>query len=89
MPLLRSWGVSAQVGFEALQSDFNTDRRNQFFFTTGLFHRPVCCQGLQGGLVFDWLHDDVRDSFDVAQLRGEVSWLCDCHNEVGFDSPPA
>src|SRR5205085_6989047 len=35
-------------------------------------------------LVFDYLHDEWDYSADLAQLRGELSWLwCGC-NEVGF-----
>jgi hypothetical protein len=88
-----NWGVplagfmSGQLGVNWTQSNFSgslftPDSRNQIFFTTGLFRRVDW--GFQGGLVFDYLHDEWDYSADLAQLRGELSWLwCGC-NEVGF-----
>ncbi len=91
MPIVRRMGLNGQVGFEATQSDLygtasTPDARTQIFLTAGLFHRPDCCEGLQYGVVYDWLHNDftAADTFDVGQIRAEVSWLCDCRNEVGF-----
>src|SRR5262245_42856588 len=88
-----NWGVplagfvSGQLGVNWTQSNFSgsfftPDSRNQIFFTTGLFRRVDW--GFQGGLVFDYLHDGWDYSADLAQLRGELSWLwCGC-NEIGF-----
>jgi hypothetical protein len=88
-----NWGVplagfvSGQLGVNWTQSNFSSsfftpDSRNQIFVTTGLFRRVDW--GFQGGLVFDYLHDEWDYSADLAQLRGELSWLwCGC-NEVGF-----
>ena len=55
--------------------------------TSGLFRRVDW--GFQGGLVFDYLHDEWDYSADLGQLRGELSWLCpgasSCGcNEIGF-----
>src|SRR5439155_14079823 len=88
-----NWGIpiagflSGQWGANWTQSNFSgsyftTDNRNQIFFTAGLFRRVDW--GFQGGLVFDYLHDEWDYSADLGQLRGELSWLwCNC-NEVGF-----
>jgi hypothetical protein len=88
-----NWGVplccylSGQWGAAWTQSNFDgtfltTDNRNQVFFTAGLNRRVDW--GFQGGLVFDYLHDEWDYSADLGQLRGELSWLwCDC-NEIGF-----
>jgi hypothetical protein len=93
-----NWGVplagfvSGQLGVNWTQSNFSgsfftPDSRNQIFLTTGLFRRVDW--GFQGGLVFDYLHDEWDYSADLAQLRGELSWLCpgasSCgSNEIGF-----
>ncbi len=90
VPLWAEIGLGGQIGVGITQSNFQDtgfafdDYRNQTFITGGLFHRPACGQGMQYGLVFDWLHDEFYDNFDVAQLRGEISWLFDCRDEVGF-----
>lgn len=79
--------LSAQVGFQALQSTFNgndiTDEdRRQFFVTAGLFRRVDC--GLQGGAVLDLLHDEwYYQPLDLAQVRGELSWVFPCRHELG------
>jgi hypothetical protein len=38
--------------------------------------------GLQGGVVFDWLHDEWDYEVDLSQLRGELSWKC-CQDDFG------
>jgi hypothetical protein len=81
-------GVGAQVGAQVVQSNLGEsyyfeDNRIQFFFTSGLFHRPFDNHGWQGGVVFDWLHDDYYVQMDVAQIRGELSWLSCGHHEFG------
>ena len=48
-----------------------------------MFHRPTCPWGWQGGLVFDYLNDSFVDNITVSQLRGNLSYVFDCH-EVGF-----
>ncbi len=87
-PLWDAAGIGAQVGFEADHSDLSrtnaTDlHRNQYFVTAGLFHRPQCGNGFQYGLVYDYLNDDFVDDFTVSQLRGEFSFVSNCH-EIGF-----
>ena len=87
------WGelsLGGQVGFEVTQSDFQnstiiTDNRNQFFLTAGLFHRAPCCGGWDLGVVFDWLHDDFYQEFDLGQIRGEIGYWFDGCNELGCD----
>jgi hypothetical protein len=93
-----NWGMpilgylSGQWGANWTQNNFSgnyltTDSRDQIFITAGLFRRVDW--GFQGGLVFDYLHDEWDYSADLAQLRGELSWLwaggpsCGC-NEIGF-----
>jgi hypothetical protein len=90
LPIWAEIGLGGQIGIGVTQSNFQDsgfpfdDYRNQTFVTGGLFHRPACDQGLQYGLVFDWLHDEFYDNFDIAQLRGEISWLFDRRDEIGF-----
>ena len=60
------------------------DDRSQFFFTAGLFRRAICGCGLQGGVVFDMLHDNYYVDMEVAQLRGELSFVGPCLREFGF-----
>lgn len=82
-------GIGGQLGAQAVQSNLGEsflfeDNRIQFFLTTGLFHRPMNNNGWQGGVVWDWLHDDYYAQMDVSQIRGELSWLSCGHHEVGF-----
>lgn len=58
------------------------DGRNDVFLTGGLFRRVDW--GLQFGMVFDYLHEDWYANMDIAQVRGELSWVYpNCH-ELGF-----
>jgi hypothetical protein len=87
-PLFEYGGVGGQIGFRAVQSNLAesyvfSDNRIQTFFTAGLFHRPMNGNGWQGGVVWDWLHDEFYGTMNVAQLRGEVSWLCCDGHEFG------
>ncbi len=80
-------GVGMQFGVRGIFSDlsgasFTTERRNQFFLTTGLFRRTDW--GLQGGVVFDYMRDDWYSGVDLNQLRGELSWVFPCWHEWGF-----
>ena len=91
MPLGDPWGIGFQAGVQAVHSNFSGDQvagarrndRDQVFFTTGLFRRPVC-GGLQWGVVFDFLHDSYYDSADLAQIRTELSLARPGHREIGF-----
>jgi uncharacterized protein DUF6666 len=88
-----NWGnplfgfLSGQWGANWTQSNFSgnfltPDNRDQIFFTAGLFRRVDW--GFQGGLVFDYLHDEWDYTADLGQLRGELSWLFGGCNEIGF-----
>jgi len=63
-------------------AEFTDESRHQIFLTGGLFRRVDW--GLQGGIVFDYLSDDWYASYDVTQLRAELSWVFPCAHEVGF-----
>ena len=91
-PLGDPWGIGWQFGFRAAHSDFagssvtgvyDPGSRNQFFLSTGLFHRKFDC-GLQWAVVFDYLHDNYYGSADLQQLRTEMSWKFGCQEEIGF-----
>jgi hypothetical protein len=86
-----NWGTSLcgcgalQIGTNWTQSNldgtFITDEaRYQSFLTAGWSRR--CDMGLQGGVVYDWLHDEWDYEVDLAQLRGELSWKC-CQDDFG------
>ena len=50
----------------------------QSFVTGGVFHRSP--NGLQGGIAWDWLHDERNNGVDLAQVRTELSLVtCGCH----------
>jgi hypothetical protein len=85
LPVFRM--VSAQFGANWTQSNFDgnyltTDTRNQIFVTGGAFRRVDW--GLQGGLVVDYQHDAWDYRADLAQLRGELSWVFGGCNDAGF-----
>ncbi|HZZ29276.1 MAG TPA: DUF6666 family protein [Pirellulales bacterium] len=87
VPVFPDLGITGQVGYEGTQSEFeNIDgARLQSFLTVGLFHRPWCESGWDGGVVFDWLHDDFfGDRFDICQIRGQLGWQWNRCNEFGF-----
>ena len=95
MPLWNAFGIGWQVGARGVQTNFNSasvttgtstiDRggRDQVFITTGLFTRAFEGRGLQGGVVWDYLNDNYFDNVDLAQLRGELSYVWGFH-EFGF-----
>jgi hypothetical protein len=94
-PLGGAFGWGYQIGFDAVHSnfqgsqvtgddDFDPGSRNQFFITTGLFRRAREYGGLQGGIVFDYLHDKYLEKADVGQIRGELSIVLDELNELGY-----
>lgn len=79
--------MGAQIGLQATQNNFSgaefTDEdRSQLFLTAGLFRRVDW--GLQGGVVLDYLWDDWYANANMAQLRGEASWVYPCLHEIGF-----
>lgn len=80
-------GMGMQLGIQGVLSNFSganftTDRRNQFFLTTGVFRRADW--GLQAGIVFDYMRDDWYAGVDLSQVRGEISWVYPCLHEWGF-----
>jgi hypothetical protein len=81
-------GLGAQLGARGVHSNLSgstgvtNDVRNQLFITGGLFRRVDC--GLQFGAVVDWLHEDWDIELDLAQVRGEISWVFLTQGEFGF-----
>jgi hypothetical protein len=95
MPLWNAFGLGWQVGARGVQSNFDRATiatagdpvarggRDQVFITTGLFTRAFEGRGLQGGVVWDFLNDSYFEEVDMAQLRGELSYVWGFH-EFGF-----
>ncbi|MBL6830451.1 MAG: hypothetical protein ISQ70_03430 [Pirellulales bacterium] len=96
MPLWNAFGLGWQLGVRGVQTNFNSSSisangqtllsntpRNQLFLTTGLFTRAFEGRGLQGGVAWDYLRDNWYDDVDVAQLRGEISYVFGAW-ELGF-----
>lgn len=88
-PFWNAHGIGHQLGATIAFSDFEGNsgplgsKRVQYFVTTGLFRRPKCEQGFQGGAVFDYLHDDFYVNMNLMQMRAELSYLHGQH-ELGF-----
>ena len=79
-------GIGWQIGLQGVHSNqteagFPESSRDQTFFTWGFFRRVD--YGLQGGFVFDHMHDDYMDEVSLDQVRGEVSWVTCCGSEFG------
>jgi hypothetical protein len=95
MPFWNAFGVGWQVGWRGVQSNFqpatieignrtlSKNARDQNFLTTGFFTRAFEGRGLQGGIVYDYLHDSWFENTDLAQLRYELSYVWGYH-EWGF-----
>lgn len=95
MPFWNAFGVGWQVGWRGTQTNFqpasievgtatlSKTARDQQFVTTGFFTRAFEGRGLQGGAVYDYLHDSWLDNTDVSQLRYELSYVWGYH-ELGF-----
>lgn len=77
-----------QIGYQALQSQLSgdadtgvADAFGQQFLTAGIFRRTP--DGFQGGIAWDWLHDERDASANFTQLRAELGFVdCGCH-ELG------
>jgi hypothetical protein len=87
MPWMFGGEISGQLGFRAAQSNFAgaefTDaNQSQLFLTAGLFRRVD--YGFQGGVVYDYRHDDWYYKADLGQIRGELSYRTDHHTEFGY-----
>ena len=95
MPFWNAFGVGWQVGWRGTQTNFqpstvevgnrtlSKNARDQQFITTGFFTRAFEGRGLQGGAVYDYLHDSWLENTDVSQLRYELSYVWGYH-ELGF-----
>jgi hypothetical protein len=95
LPFWNAFGIGWQVGWRGVQSDFqpatieagtttiNKNARTQDFITTGFFTRAFEGRGMQGGIVYDYLHDSWFDNANVSQLRYELSYVYGYH-ELGF-----
>jgi hypothetical protein len=89
---LGNLGLGYQVGATFLQSDLNGNRvngvqskeRDQQFLTAGLFRRAHDGYGLQGGFVYDYMHDNYYAKYSVAQVRTELSYLTLFGHEFGY-----
>ena len=90
--LWHRYGIGYQVGAQFVQSDLSgtnianafNNSRQQNFLTVGLFHRPQCGRGLQGGAVYDWLDDRFYTRARFEQIRGEISYIFGGGNEFGY-----
>jgi hypothetical protein len=87
LPFFRPGAFGAQVGFRAVQSNFEgtqftNEYRGQTFLTAGVFRRVDL--GLQGGVVVDQMHDEWCYGTDLTQIRGLLSWIFPGQNELGF-----
>jgi hypothetical protein len=81
-------GMGYQIGGTAMQTTqdegfFGGNDRQQYFVTAGLFHREMCGEGLQYGVVYDHLSDNWDESVTLGQIRGELSYVMG-GAEVGF-----
>jgi hypothetical protein len=95
MPFWNAFGVGWQLGARGVQTNFQqptinggpgalrSNARDQVFVTTGFFTRAFEGRGLQGGAVYDYLSDSYFENVDVAQIRGELSYVWGYH-ELGF-----
>jgi hypothetical protein len=97
MPFWNAFGIGWQVGVRGVQTNFQrstitdtstgksfrTNARDQVFLTTGFFTRAFEGRGLQGGAVYDYLHDSYFDNVNVSQIRAETSYVWGYH-ELGF-----
>ena len=95
MPFWNAFGTGWQLGWRGTQTNFqpasievgtttlSKNARDQQFVTTGFFTRAFEGRGLQGGAVYDYLHDSWFDNTDVSQLRYELSYVWGYH-ELGF-----
>ncbi len=89
-PLLEAWGIGYQIGGEIVVSNLSgsggplASTREQYFATTGLFRRAASNQGLQGGAVIDYLHDNFYVHMDMLQVRPELSYVIGGGHEFGL-----
>jgi len=95
-PLGDPWGCGYQIGANFVQSNFSgaptitvgdynlrAAFRRQTFLTAGLFRRAECC-GFQGGVAFDYLHDEYYQQADLKQIRSETGFVINDSYEIGY-----
>jgi len=90
-PLGDPWDCGFQLGFQGVHSNFSGSQtangdlngRDQVFFTGGVFHRAACGH-LQGGVAFDYMHDNYFNQSDLKQLRSETSLVFGRWHEIGY-----
>ncbi len=80
-------GLSYQLGYQAMQSRLSgtqdvSDDRGQQFVTGGVFRRTQ--SGLQFGVVWDSMTDDLDEQIDLNQVRYELSLKTPRGRELGF-----
>ncbi len=81
--------VSGQIGIRYAQSNyergfFSPDRRNQLFFTGGLYRRVD--YGIQFGVVADVLREEWIVTHEMVQIRTELSYVWPAGHAFGFRS---
>jgi hypothetical protein len=95
-PLGDPWGCGYQIGANFVQSNFSgaptistpnytlfAPCRRQTFVTGGIFRRALC-HGFQGGVAFDYLHDEYYQSADLTQIRSETGFVINDSYEIGY-----
>jgi hypothetical protein len=91
-PLGDPWHAGYQIGIQGVHSNFSgssvdsrtdSNGRDQTFITAGFFHRALE-GGLQGGVVFDYVHDNYYEQADLKQIRNETSWNFSPEHELGY-----
>lgn len=91
LPVYQPYGIGAQVGLNALQSSLSgnnlarstNEARSQLFITAGLFRRALVGQHWQGGVAYDYLHDDYYITNDLHKIRGELSFVASNNDDIG------
>jgi uncharacterized protein DUF6666 len=84
---LRFPQLGYQLGYQAMQSRLagsttGSDDRSQQFLTVGLFRRIPT--GLQAGVAWDFMSDDLQTYSDFHQFRYEISLKSPHGRELGF-----
>ncbi len=79
--------LSYQLGYQAFQSRLSgtvdtAEDRGQQFITAGVYRRVN--SGLQFGVVYDYLSDDLDDQIGLSQVRYEISLKTPRGREIGF-----
>jgi len=80
--------IGYQIGGTAMQTTYDEGvlggrDRQQYFVTGGFFHREMCGEGLQYGVVYDYMFDNTDESITLGQFRGELSYVSG-GSELGF-----